>query len=51
MLNKEYLLQHMDSFIREMSQFRDLLAADDREGLKDKMRLSTERHSYFLAKK
>ena len=51
LLNKEYLLQHMDSFIREMSQFRDLLAADDREGLKDKMRLSTERHSYFLAKK
>ena len=38
-------------FIGEMAQFRELLAADDREGLKDKMRLSTERHSYFLAKK
>ena len=51
LLNKEYLLRHMDSFIGEMAQFRELLAADDREGLKDKMRLSTERHSYFLAKK
>ena len=51
LLNKEYLLKHMDSFISEMSAFRDLLAADDREGLEDKMRLSTERHSYFLAKK
>ncbi len=50
LLNKKYLLQHMDVFIREMSDFRDLLAADDREGLKDKMRLSTERHSYFIQK-
>ena len=51
LLNKEFLLKHMDAFISEMSAFRDLLAADDREGLEDKMRLSTERHSYFLAKK
>lgn len=50
LLNKNFLLQHMDSFISEMSEFRDLLAADDREGLKDKMRLSTERHSYFIQK-
>ena len=50
LLNKKYLLRHMDVFIREMSEFRDLLAADDREGLKDKMRLSTQRHSYFIQK-
>lgn len=50
LLNKNYLLQHMDVFIREMSEFRELLANDDREGLKDKMRLSTERHSYFIQK-
>ncbi len=48
LMNKHYLLQHMDSFISEMSQFRDLLAAEDREGMKEKMRLSTERHSYFI---
>lgn len=50
LLNKNYLLQHMDVFIREMSEFRELLANDDREGLKDKMRLSTERHSHFIQK-
>ena len=50
LLNKKYLLQHMDAFISEMSSFRDFLAADDRESLKEKMRLSTERHSYFNKK-
>ncbi len=48
LLNKKYLLQHMNVFISEMSEFRDLLDADDLEGLKQKMRLSTERHSYFI---
>lgn len=50
LLNKEFLLQHMDAFISELSEFRGLLANDDREGLKDKMRLSTKRHSYFIQK-
>ena len=50
LLNKKYLLHHMDAFIFEMSSFRDFLAADDRESLKEKMRLSTERHSYFNKK-
>ena len=50
LLNKEFLLQHMDAFISELSEFRNLLANDDREGLKDKMRLSTKRHSYFIQK-
>ena len=48
LLNRQYLLQHMDVFIREMSDFRDLLAAGDCEGMKEKMRLSTRRHSYFI---
>jgi prephenate dehydrogenase len=51
LLNKDYLLKHMDAFIDEMTQFRNLLAAQDREGMEDKMRLSTERHSYFIKKK
>lgn len=50
LLNKKYLLQHMDAFISEMTQFRDLLADDNKEGMEDKMRLSTERHSYFIQK-
>ena len=49
-MNKTALLKHMDDFIGEMSEFRNLLAADDIEGMKDKMRLSTKRHSYFIKK-
>jgi len=47
LLNKEYLLQHMDVFIKEMSTFRDMLSVGDREGLEARMRLSTKRHSFF----
>ena len=38
----------MDAFLEEVTEFRNLLAADDTEGMKKKMRLSTERHSYFI---
>ena len=48
LLNKKYLLEHMDVFINEMTQFRNLLDAEDVEGMKDKMRLSTRRHAFFL---
>ncbi|MBQ6635587.1 MAG: prephenate dehydrogenase [Lachnospiraceae bacterium] len=48
LMNKKYLLQHMDAFIGELETFRSLLAADDREGLKEKMRLSTKRHAFFI---
>ena len=48
LLNKKYLLHHMDAFLEEVTEFRNLLAADDTEGMKKKMRLSTERHSYFI---
>ena len=45
--NKEPLLRQMDTFMREFSELRDLLEAEDAEGLRAKMRLSTERRSYF----
>lgn len=48
LLNKEYLVKHLDDFISELSQFRRMLSDGDREGLREKMRLSTERHSYFI---
>lgn len=51
LLNKEYLLEHMDAFINEMMEFRNLLAENNRDGLEDKMRLSTQRHAYFIENK
>ena len=47
LLNKTELLEQMDRFIGELSAFRSMLEQDDREGLMQKMRLSTERRSYF----
>ena len=44
--NKEPLLRQMDTFLREFEQLRDLLAQEDAEGLREKMRLSTERRGY-----
>ncbi len=45
--NKEVLLAQMDLFEKEFHELRELLAAEDREGLKEKMRLSTKRRAYF----
>ena len=45
--NKQPLLDKMDVFIREFGALRDLLEQEDVEGLRDKMRLSTLRRSYF----
>lgn len=47
LLNKDVLLSDIDVFIREMADIRELLATGDREGLREKMKLSTERRSYF----
>ena len=47
LLNKPALLRQMDAFAAEFQTLRDLLAADDTEGLKEKMRLSTKRRAYF----
>ena len=45
--NKDALLRQMDLFAEEFQQLRELLARDDREGLREKMRLSTQRRAYF----
>ena len=45
--NREALLRQMDLFAGEFRQLRDLLAAGDAEGLREKMRLSTQRRAYF----
>ena len=47
LMNKERLLARMDQFLEEFRGFRDMLAQDDREGMREKMRLSTERRAWF----
>ena len=37
----------MDIFIEEFRQLRNMLAEGDREGMREKMRISTERRAYF----
>lgn len=50
LLNKQPLLEQIDTFMREMQELREMLEKDDEEGLKAKMRLSTLRRSYFNKK-
>ena len=45
--NKEPLLEQMNVFLREFTALRDLLAQEDADGLREKMRLSTKRRAYF----
>ena len=47
LLNREALLQDMDSFMKEFGTIRDMLESGDVEGLKEKMRLSTKRRALF----
>lgn len=47
LLNRDALLREMDSFITEMREFRKMLIDGDAEGMREKMRLSTERRSLF----
>ena len=47
LLNKDVLLNQMDIFIDEFKTIRDMLCAGNKEGLCNKMRLSTQRRSYF----
>ena len=46
-LNKDALVQEMDSFIDDFSRFRNMLANEDSEGMREKMRLSTQKRSLF----
>ncbi len=51
LMNKEPLLRQMDIFIKECTELRDMLEKEDSEGLRSKMRLSTERRALFDKKK
>ncbi len=47
LMNKEPLLRQMDLFKGEFEKMYSLLEKDDREGLKEMMRLSTQRRKLF----
>lgn len=47
LLNEPALLEQMDIFLSEFTEIRNMLSKGDREGLRAKMRLSTERRSFF----
>lgn len=47
LMNKDALLNEMDAFIAEFGRLRDMLVSDDREGMREMMRKSTERRSLF----
>lgn len=47
LLNKNELLEQTDLFINEIKSIRDMLSNGDAEGLRAKMRLSTERRKHF----
>lgn len=47
MLNKDALLAQMDKFMEVFADFRNKLANDDVEGMREAMRLSTERRAWF----
>ena len=51
LMNREPLLRQMDIFLKEMHGFRDMLESGDAEGMRAKMRLSTERRALFDKKK
>ena len=51
MMNREPLLRQMDLFLKELTAFRGLLEAGDVEGMREKMRLSTQRRAMFDKKK
>lgn len=47
LMNKEPLLHEMDSFINEFKRFRDMLESGNSDGMREKMRQSTEKRSLF----
>lgn len=50
LMNKQPLLDQMDSFITEMQTLRKMLANNDKAGLCEKMKLSTKRRALFNKK-
>jgi len=47
LMNKDALLQEMDSFITEFNKFRNMLADNNGEGMREKMRQSTAKRCLF----
>ena len=47
LLNRDELLSQMDLFIGKFGELRNALAAGDTEKMREMMRISTERRSYF----
>lgn len=47
LLNKENLVQQIDDFVTEISDFRDALQREDTEKMKQKFITSTQRRKYF----
>ncbi len=47
LMNREALLRQMDLFAGEFSSLRKMLEERDADGLREKMRLSTERRAWF----
>ena len=47
MMNREALLRQMDTFISEFSRLRQMLCDGDVDGMREKMRVSTERRAWF----
>ncbi|MCQ2591357.1 MAG: prephenate dehydrogenase [Treponema sp.] len=50
LMNKQPLLDKIDVFVKEMETLRDMLKADDKQGLREKMQLSTKRRALFNKK-
>lgn len=46
-MNKDALITEMDKFINEFTSFREMLVAEDVEGMREKMRESTARRALF----
>ena len=47
LMNKEALLNEMDNFIKDFTEFRNLLSDGNGEAMRKKMRASTEKRSLF----
>ncbi len=47
LMNKEYLLENMERFANEFSRLKSLLELNDRDGLREMMKLSTKRRKLF----
>jgi len=46
-MNKEVLIEEISEFVNEINNMKSLIENDDIEGLRDKMRTSTERRAWF----